>query len=370
MTSRVAAYAGPDDLPDDARLRLEAEGKVSLFAGLPWWRTFVDAGLPPDAHPAFLVIRDPADRLVAILPCQRFGAAVADRGPGAPAAASLTSFYSCDYRPILADGLPAKEAAYAAGRAARRVFHEAPVLRFDSLDASWPELPAFVAGLGGAGRIVLRYDHFGRWSEDLAGQRFDLYWAARAGALREIVRRKGARLARDGADLVIERDPERAVAAYEAVHARSWKEPEPFPEFQPTLIRNLAAAGTLRLALCRLGDQPIAAQLWALAGGRATVLKLAHDGAFDRLSPGTVLTAFAIRALIEGDGISVLDFGRGDDPYKRNWVAHRSSHVGLLSASLARRPLLIARHMLGAALRRGDRPRDVHPDRPDNPGGG
>ena len=51
-----------------------------------------------------------------------------------------------------------------------------------------------------------------------------------------------------------------------------------------------------------------------VVAGTATVLKLAHDKAFDRASPGTVLTGFAIRTLMENDGIGMLDFGRGDDP--------------------------------------------------------
>src|SRR5262249_56488461 len=112
-------------------------------------------------------------------------------------------------------------------------------------------------------------------------------------ALREVVRRKGNRLARDGGTLtlVAASDVEKGIADYEAVYARSWKEPEPFPNFQPALMRALAQAGWLRLALCAVEGEPIAAQLWVVVGGRATVLKLAHDKAFHRLSPGTLLTA-------------------------------------------------------------------------------
>ena len=37
---------------------------------------------------------------------------------------------------------------------------------------------------------------------------------------------------------------------------------------------------------------------WVLAGGTATVLKLAHDEAARSRSPGTVLTAAMIRGLL------------------------------------------------------------------------
>jgi CelD/BcsL family acetyltransferase involved in cellulose biosynthesis len=116
-------------------------------------------------------------------------------------------------------------------------------------------------------------------------------------------------------------------------------------------MRNLATAGWLRLAICRLNGRPVAAQLWAVTAGTGTVLKLAHDQAFDRLSPGTVLTAFAIRRLIQNDGIARIDFGRGDDGYKAAWTTRRTPHIGVLSASITRRPLMIARHWAGAAAR-------------------
>ena len=117
-------------------------------------------------------------------------------------------------------------------------------------------------------------------------------------------------------------------------------------------MRKLAEAGRLRLALCHLAGRPIAAQLWVVAGSTATVLKLAHDQQFDKQSPGTVLTAFAIRTLMEQDPVDRLDFGRGDDPYKPSWTTRRTLHIGVQSVSVARRPVRIGRHLLGALARR------------------
>jgi len=64
-----------------------------------------------------------------------------------------------------------------------------------------------------------------------------------------------------------------------------------------------------------------------------------------------VLTAFAIRRLMENDGITLLDFGRGDDTYKRGWATNRTPHIGVLSVDIARRPMLVARHLLGGLIR-------------------
>ena len=86
-----------------------------------------------------------------------------------------------------------------------------------------------------------------------------------------------------------------------------------------------------------------------VAGGTATVLKLAHDEAARARSPGTVLTALMIRALLERDGVAELDFGRGDDAYKSLWAGRRRQRIGVLLVN-PRRPLgLLA--LVSSALR-------------------
>jgi CelD/BcsL family acetyltransferase involved in cellulose biosynthesis len=330
-------------------------GRENLFFSKPWFEAFVAAGMQSDAKPIFLLLNG-ADGPRALLACQR-------AAQGDPSVSSLTSFYSCDFRPLIA---PGDDAAYDLGQAVAERLSDVAVFGFDSLDSGWPGLDPFMKGLSRPGRALLRYSHFGRWWEDVEGRGFDDYLAARDGALREVIRRKTARLERDGAALSMigagssAAEVEAGIAAYETVYAASWKEAEPFPDFQPTLMRKLAEAGWLRLALLHLGGQPVAAQLWTLVGGAAAVLKLAHDQRVDKHSPGTVLTAFAIRALMTGESVARLDFGRGDDPYKRSWTSRRTQHIGIRSVNLVRRPITVARHLLGAAIRsvRGGGPQD------------
>jgi len=339
---------GNSTIPPAADRLFDTVGCRHLFTSRPWYDAFIAAGLAADAEPLFLMLGNESGAPRAVVPCQRTHRGVS----------SLTSFYSCDFRPLIADGEDPALAARDLGRhLADRLSGDA-VFGFDSLDSTLPILAPLLAGLARPGRALLRYDHFGRWWEDLGRRTFAEYLAGRDGALREVIRRKGARLERDGATFTMvgaasgPAEIEAGIAGYETVYAQSWKETEPFPAFQPTLMRRLAEAGWLRLAICRLAGQPVAAQLWVVVGGTATVLKLAHDKAFDRASPGTVLTAFAIRTLMENDGIAALDFGRGDDPYKRGWATNRTAHIGVLSVSIARRPALIARHFLGAAARK------------------
>jgi len=331
-----------------------------LFASKPWIEAFLAAGVQPGAEPLFFVLNGAAGPR-ALVPCQRLP-------HGDPSVSSLTSFYSCDFRPLIAAGEDEAATTFALGRALAEHLSGEAVFGFDSLDSSWASLTPFLTGLARPGRALLRYAHFGRWREDLLGRTYDQYLATRDGALREVIRRKTARLEHDGATFTMiggtmiggtmvgagssVAEVEAGIADYETVYAASWKEAEPFPAFQPTLMRKLAEAGWLRLALCHLEGRPIAAQLWVVAGGTATVLKLAHDQEFDKQSPGTVLTGFAIRTLMERDPVDTLDFGRGDDPYKRSWTTRRTLHIGVQSVRLARRPMLVARHLLGVAARK------------------
>jgi CelD/BcsL family acetyltransferase involved in cellulose biosynthesis len=139
------------------------------------------------------------------------------------------------------------------------------------------------------------------------------------------------------------------IGAFEAVYARSWKVPEPYPAFNAAQIKAAGALGLARVGVWWIGETPAAAQFWIVERRCATVLKLAHDEAFKEYSPGTLLTAWMIRHMIEHEQVSELDFGRGDDAYKRDWVAVRRQRVGVLLIN-PRRPrgmLALARHTLG-----------------------
>jgi hypothetical protein len=181
--------------------------------------------------------------------------------------------------------------------------------------------------------VPLAFNHFGNWHTDLGYADFDSYLAARPGALRATFKRRGARLRDGGAALRIVTGGaalEPAIAAYDTVYARSWKPAEPFPAFNAALMRACAAEGSLRLALLERDGKTLAAQFWVVQAGTATVLKLAYDAAERAHSPGTVLTGLAIRWLMQNEVLTQLDFGRGDDGYKRDWTGARRQRSGVL----------------------------------------
>jgi CelD/BcsL family acetyltransferase involved in cellulose biosynthesis len=80
------------------------------------------------------------------------------------------------------------------------------------------------------------------------------------------------------------------------------------------------AAGRLRLGLASIDGQPVAAQLWTIEDDLAFIHKLAHDPAAAAHSPGTVLTHALFAMAFDEDQVDFIDFGTGDDPYKRDWM--------------------------------------------------
>jgi len=217
-------------------------------------------------------------------------------------------------------------------------------LRLDALDPADDAALAFQDGLARGGLVVDRFRHFANWFEridNLTG-----YWNSRESRLKSTVKRKGAPLQRDGR-LVFEAidlaaDWRRGVQIYEAIYAQSWKPAEPYPHFIAALLEKMGQRGVARLGVAMIEGAPAAAQIWLVQQDRATIFKLAHDPAFDRQSPGTLLTHWMLGQLYERDGVRQVDFGRGDDGYKRLWLANCRDREGVLAANPRRLKGLLA----------------------------
>ena len=153
---------------------------------------------------------------------------------------------------------------------------------------------------------------------DTDGRDFASWWAARPGALRSTVQRK----AKKGlVDLEILKEfSDAAWDDYESVYRQSWKPAEGHPDFLREWARGEGAAGTLRLAIARIDGIAVAAQFWSTDNGIAYIHKLSHVSGHDALSPGTLLTHALFRQAFDEDRVMRIDFGTGDDGYKRDWM--------------------------------------------------
>jgi hypothetical protein len=316
----IETFPSAEALPSDALALLD--GAAGFFATRAWWRTVVAHAMPPDAEPFFLAIRSHG-RLVAVIPMLRSGGTFG----------SLTTPYTCAFIPLLVPGLD-RACQIGAMAAFARLGRAAGIVRLDALPAEWDDLVVLEAGARQAGMVPLRFDHFGNWQETVRGLDWSAYLLGRTGALRETIRRRlrqAEKRSNARFDLFTRPDEmDQATEAFESVYRRSWKEPEPYPEFNVALIRESAELGVLRLGVWSVGAEPVAVQLWIALAGHATVLKLAHDEAFKVHSPGTVLTALMLKHLLNVDHVTRIDFGRGDDAYKQGWAAERRQRIGIL----------------------------------------
>ncbi len=266
---------------------------------------------------------------------------------------SVANYYSGLFGPVASELQLAATDWDGVARQLRRTPGSA-VLQMQPLDADSTWLPRLEVGLRRAGYWTDRYFCFGNWYQPVEPGRFDEYWAVRPSALRNTVARARKRLDRQGdwrLDIVIGNQTglEAAIESYVSVYNRSWKKPEPNPAFMPGLIRLAAQQGWLRLGLVHVAGEPVAAQLWLVARGKANIFKLAYAQGFEKLSAGSVLSAELMRHVIDVDGVREVDFLSGDDPYKADWMDHRRERIGLVAFDKRhwRGWLAAARHKLG-----------------------
>ncbi len=307
--------AGESLLPCWCDTCLAPPGGPRFFASRLWHETVLAHALLPDACPLLAVAGPVALPLLWEEGRLR----------------SLVTPYSLEWQPLVRPGSGTPELRQAGQALAHLLRGRAPT-RLDALDAGNPALEALLDGMRLGGLRLQRFRHFGNWRHRL-DTGWERYLATRPPALRTTIQRKLGRAARE-AVLTVDDAPgpglERAIAAYAAVRARSWKPDEPFPAFDAALLRATATEGLMRIGVLWRGDVPMAAQYWVVGGGRASLLKLVHDEAARAASPGTALTAMMIRRLIEQDAVTELDFGRGDDPYKQLWASERHQRMGVI----------------------------------------
>jgi CelD/BcsL family acetyltransferase involved in cellulose biosynthesis len=119
------------------------------------------------------------------------------------------------------------------------------------------------------------------------------------------------------------------IADYEAVYARSWKEPEECSLWVPRMIESIARRGRSRLGFLYLNGQPIATQLWFCSQRWGYLVKLAYDEALSAYSVGTLLLWRMIEHLMDHEGMRAWDHLRGDDWYKARWASRRRNQWNL-----------------------------------------
>lgn len=339
------------ELPPELVQALRAR-QDDVFCSLDWFAHYERSVLAPSASVrAYCLTPSASD--VAALPC--VFALQASAG-AVRRLASAANYYTPLFHAIGRRDVPDEAVdALAAAIDAERPHWD--VIDFHPLDAGAPLFRQLQQALRTRGMLVEDYSCFGNWYLEVGGRSYREYHAALPSRLRNTMRRKAAKLAAAGRlrmELLTDAaDLARGIAAFEAVYAASWKRPEPYPDFMPGLMRLCARHGWLRLGIAWIDGEPAAAQLWTVAGGTASIFKLAYDERFAEHSVGSLLTAHLMEHVIDRDRVDCVDFLSGDDGYKSDWMSHRRERRGIIACNLRTvRGFLAAMRLVGGRFRR------------------
>ena len=281
---------------------LSADRQSAPFDRLAWWQGLgKHCGLTP------------------LLAIAREGEAVATLAlsGGEGHLSALSNWYTFRFRPILSVG-PGGEAMLAI--LAVDLVAKAHRLTLSGLPDEDGTASRVEAAFRDAGWIVIRKICDTNHILPVRGRTYDQYLAARPGKLRTTLKRKEKKVEVQ----ILTRFDESVWRDYEDIYAESWKPEEGSPAFLRDFAETEGASGRLRIGIARASDdpqrRPLAAQMWTVEGGTAFIHKLAHREAAKSLSPGSVLSAALFRHVIDVDGVDLVDFGTGDDSYKRDWM--------------------------------------------------
>ncbi|WP_229736414.1 GNAT family N-acetyltransferase [Novosphingobium endophyticum] len=280
---------------------LSAECQSAPFDRLAWWDGL---GKHCEMAPTLAVARD--GEALAVLALTG----------GAGHYCALANWYTFRFRPILS---PAPESAALLAELAGDLAGKAHRLTLTGLPDEDGSASRVEAAFRKAGWLVTREPSDTNHILPVAGRRYEEYLQGRPGQLRTTLKRKTKKVRVE----ILTRFDETVWSAYEDIYAESWKPEEGSPAFLRAFAEAEGAAGRLRLGVAYAADDPshpIAAQMWTVEGGTAFIHKLAHREAAKPLSPGSVLSAALFRHVIDVDRVELVDFGTGDDPYKRDWM--------------------------------------------------
>ncbi len=318
------------EVQEDPALVAIWAGQTAPFDRLEWFAGMVeDCGM----EPLLAVAREGEE--VALLPLARRHGYLSELG----------NFYTFRFRPILSANGVALLPALA--RDLRRNFGR---IRLPSLPVEDGTAGLVASAFRDGGWLALKGEELPNHVLEIAGRSYAAYLTARPGKLRTTLTRKASKLE---VELFDQFDPA-TWKAYQKIYANSWK-PD---EFSLDFLRNFAeregGAGRLRMGIVRAKGMPVAAQLWTVEAAIAYIHKLAHTRDSTAFSPGTVLTAAMFERVIDHDNVTLIDFGTGDDSYKRDWmesVRHRVSYE-FIDPVRPRNWPVIAKHVASRGLHR------------------
>ncbi len=180
--------------------------------------------------------------------------------------------------------------------------------------------------------LAVKYFCFGNWYLPCKDLGYEEYRDSLSSRLKNTIKRKTKKFAKDGGRIVLYDDKshaEEAIGAYRRVYDSSWKQKETYPDFIRKLAFASAEQNALRIAAAWMGDKPVAAQFWIVHKAKGYIYKLAYDENYSEYSPGTILSNFLFEKVLERSDVHEIDYLIGDDSYKKDWMTHRRERWGI-----------------------------------------
>ncbi len=177
------------------------------------------------------------------------------------------------------------------------------------------------------------YNWFHRIAIQEQGQSFADYMAKRPSKVLNTVKRKQRKLERENnykIHLHIDNDVQQALIDYHNIYKVSWKANEQYEALIEGVIKRFSKRAWPRLAILSADGKPIAAQLWFVVEGKASIFRLVYDETWKQYSPGSILMSYLLEYVIDTDKVEEIDFLSGNDGYKKDWMSERRERFSLV----------------------------------------
>jgi len=318
---KFVCYTEWEQLPESANAFFAQAEKDSLFFSRPWFENLTGVALDDDQSMTLACVVD-ENKVMAILPLMTCAGKIGY---------SLKHRYTSLYSLLLTDNdklelqLELKQEVLAC---LSQGLSQLPItaLLLEPVADDDSNLNDFQRMMEAAGFSCDRVFRHYNWIYRVQEQSYEDYMAARPAKLRNTISRKKRKLEREHGyeiRLFTGDDVPQKMSDYYAVYNASWKANEQYVDFLDGIVEDFSRQGWSRLAILYVKGQPAAAQLWFVLHGKANIFRLVYDEAWKPYSPGSILTSFLMKYVIDIDKVKEIDFLTGNDAYKQDWMSAR-----------------------------------------------
>lgn len=309
-------YTHPDSLPADAQKLLNRGELVHFEFGTSWYRNLVDTVYPGDSAIRFYVLRR-AEKIIGVLPLR------AEKVLFGWRLHSLSNGYTHFYEPAFEPGLKSREFGFLLS-AIHRDFPGLASFRLAPMNPQSAAYQTMIEALQLRGWLPFGTGRFACPDRSIV-----LTNSAPCVGSNESLESK---FNADGGRLEVATGAEgmaSAVAAVEAAFAKA--NSGAHQDFIGGFLRTYAASGCLRLGLAWLDSKPIAAHVWVVAHGRATIYAWARDEAFADYGADKLVEGLLATHVTEADAVSELAYVSDSGPINNSWISRRNERRSLVA---------------------------------------